>query len=426
MNFACNSLNILNFNLMRHYLFFQKYFLFRGIILLLTFFLSSEIFGQKVVHEEVEHLSAGPVNFKLVKVVSGLEHPWAVNWLPDGEMLVTERSGRMLLIEGENIKELKNLPQVDVKEDAKSADDGGNQGGLLDVVPHPDYKNNGWIYFTYSSPGDDDSNFSGDEEYATGTAIARAKINKDKGELFDLEEIYTQIPRTEPGRHYGSRIVFPEDGTVMFSIGDRGIRYPSQDLTDPAGSIIRLKEDGGIPHDNPLIGMAPGNLRPEIYSFGHRNNQGMAIDPKSKNIWVTEHGPYGGDLVFLIKKGKNYGWPQVTQGVEYDTKAKIGLGKEAPGVEKPKHVWKESMAPSGLAFYHEGKIKAWEGNLFAGALLKESLHRLEIQGEEVVKEEVIFEGKIGRIRDVRMGKDGHLYLVTDEKDGGVYQILPVD
>jgi glucose/arabinose dehydrogenase len=332
----------------------------------------------------------------------------------------------LLLIDGSSIIDLKNLPKVDVEEDAKSADNGGNQGGLLDVVPHPDYKQNGWIYFTYSSPGDDDSNFSGDEKYATGTAIGRAKINEKEKSLVDVEELYTQIPRTEPGRHYGSRIVFLRDGTLLFSIGDRGIRYPSQDLTDPAGSIIRIKEAGGVPTDNPFIGKDPGNLRPEIYSFGHRNNQGMAIDPQTGNVWVTEHGPYGGDLVFLIKKGKNYGWPQVSQGVEYDTKTKIGLGKEAPGVEKPKFVWKESMAPSGLAFYHQGKIKEWEGNLFAGGLLKESLHRLIIKGEELIQEEVVFKEKIGRIRDVRMGPDGHLYLVTDESDGGVYKILPVD
>jgi aldose sugar dehydrogenase len=407
---------------MKHYFIFKNIFLFRGALFLFCFLGTFEIFGQKVVNEEVANLTAGTVNFKLVKVVSGLEHPWAVNWLPNGEMLVTERAGRLLVIEGSKITDLKNLPQVDLKEDSKSPTDGGNQGGLLDVVPHPNYQNNGWIYFTYSSPGDDDSNFSGDQKYATGTALARAKIDKNKGELTDIEELYTQIPRTEPGRHYGSRIVFLGDGTLLFSIGDRGIRYPSQDLTDPAGSIIRIKEDGGVPNDNPLLGMAPGNLRPEIYSFGHRNNQGMAIDPKSKNIWVTEHGPYGGDLVFLIKKGKNYGWPQVTQGVEYDTKAKIGIGKDAPGIEKPKFVWKESMAPSGLAFYHQGKIRAWEGNLFAGGLLKESLHRLEIKGEEIVKEEVVFEKTIGRIRDVRMGKDGHLYLVTDEKDGGVYRL----
>jgi aldose sugar dehydrogenase len=395
--------------------------------LLLYFLLaSSNAFGQKIVNEVVEaDITSKAGNFTITKVAEGLEHPWAVSWLPDGRTLVTERPGRLLLIDGDEIQEIKNLPRLDPKEDAKSATDGGNQGGLLDLVVHPDYESNGWIYFTYSSPGDDDSNF-GDGDYATGTALGRARLDEEKMELVEVEELYTQIPRTEPGRHYGSRIVFPGDGTVIFSIGDRGIRYPSQDLTDPAGSMIRLKEDGGVPEDNPFIGKEPGNLRPEIYSFGHRNNQGMAIDPETGDIWTTEHGPHGGDLVFQIQKGKNYGWPQVTHGVEYDTKTKIGVGKEAPGVEKPKFVWEESMAPSGLAFYTGDAIEAWKGNLFAGGLLKESVHRLVIENGEVVEEETIIEGQIGRIRDIRMGPDGNFYLLTDHEDGGLYKIESAD
>lgn len=380
--------------------------------------------AQKVINKTVEEeISSEKATYKVVQVVEGLEHPWAVTWLEDGSMLVTERPGRLLYIEGDNITSLENLPKIDTDEDQKTAPDGGNQGGLLDVVAHPNYAENGWIYFTFSSPGDDDSNF-GDGDYGTGTAIARAKISSDKKKLEDVEVLYTQEPKTEPGRHYGSRIVFPGDGTVIFSIGDRGIRYPSQDLTDPAGSMIRIKEAGGVPEDNPLINKEPGNLRPEIYSFGHRNNQGLAIDSNTGNIWTTEHGPSGGDKVHLIKKGKNYGWPQVSQGVEYSTGAKIGLGKEAPGVEKPKHVWEESMAPSGLAFHNDGKITAWNGNLFAGSLYKKQLHRLEINGEEVTHDEVLLTEKIGRIRDVRMGPDGYLYLLTDHGDGGLYRIEP--
>lgn len=378
--------------------------------------------AQSVVEEVIEEsVSSEKADFRIVKVVEGLEHPWAVNWLSDGRMIITERPGRLLLVDGDTLISLDGLPKIDAEEDQKTAPEGGNQGGLLDVVPHPDHEENGWIYFTYSSPGDADSNF-GDEDYATGTALARAKINSDGTALEDLEELYAQVPRTEPGRHYGSRIVFPGDGTVIFSIGDRGIRYPSQDLADPGGAMIRLNEDGGAAEGNPFVEMEPGNLRPEIYSFGHRNNQGLAIDPGNGNIWTTEHGPYGGDLVHLVGEGRNYGWPQVTQGVEYSTNTKIGIGKSAPGVEEPKHVWEESMAPSGLAFYHEGVIEEWNGDLFAGSLLKEQLHRLEIDGEEVVHEEVLITEVIGRIRDVRMGPDGNLYLVTDESDGGVYRI----
>lgn len=393
---------------------------------LILLFINGQTHAQKTVNETVlNEVESETSKFKVIKLVEGLEHPWAVNFLEDGKLIVTERPGRLLLIDGDKITELKGLPKMDTDEDQKTAPQGGNQGGLLDVVPHPEYASNRMIYFTFTSPGDDDSNF-GEGDYATGTALGRAKINEKGDGLDDMEVLYTQIPRTEPGRHYGSRIIFPGDGNVLFSIGDRGIRYPSQDLTDPAGSIIRLKEAGDVPQDNPLVDMAPGNLRPEIFSFGHRNNQGLAIDPKTGDIWSTEHGPFGGDLVHLIKKGKNYGWPQVTQGVEYDTKAEIGLGKEAPGVEKPKHIWEESMAPSGLAFYHHGKIAAWEGNLFAGSLVLEQLHRLVIEDGEVVHDEILLKEKIGRIRDVRMGPDGHLYLLTDESDGGLYRIESIE
>jgi glucose/arabinose dehydrogenase len=395
-------------------------------IIILTWVLSGIIpqaKSQSVINKIVEeNINSEETSFRVVQLIEGLEHPWALAWLEDGSMLITERPGRLLHIEGEKITSINNLPKIDTDEDQKTAPDGGNQGGLLDVVTHPDYKSNGWIYFTFSSPGDDDSNFS-DDDYATGTALGRARLSAKKDALEDLEILYTQIPRTEPGRHYGSRIVFPGDGTVLFSIGDRGIRYPSQDLTDPAGSIIRLKEDGDAPMDNPFVNVAPGNLRPEIFSFGHRNNQGMAIRPNGQ-IWSSEHGPSGGDKLHLIQKGKNYGWPQVSQGVEYSSEAKIGIGTEAPGVEQPKHIWKESMAPSGLAFHIDGRIEAWNGNLFAGSLYEKQLHRLVLEGDEVVHDEVLLTEKIGRIRDVRIGPDGLLYMLTDHSDGGLFRIEP--
>ncbi len=402
-------------------------------LMLMSFLIGTFIFqpeflaAQNVTNETIENkVDDAKTLFKVTKIVEGLEHPWAVTWLPDGRILITERVGKILLIDGEEITSLENLPKIDADEDQKTAPEGGNQGGILDIVAHPDYETNGWIYFTFSSPGDDDSNFGGDEEYATGTALGRAKLNAGNVAFEELEVLYTQIPRTEPGRHYGSRIVFPGDGTVLFSIGDRGIRYPSQDLTDPAGSIIRLKENGGAAEDNPFVNKEPGNIRPEIFSFGHRNNQGLVIHPETGMIWATEHGPFGGDLLFVIEKGNNYGWPQVTQGVEYDTKAKIGIGTEAPGVTPPKYIWEESMAPSGLAFYTQGNIPEWNGNLFAGSLLKERIHRLTLKEGEVVEDEILLEEKIGRIRDVRMGPDGNLYVLTDESDGGLYKIEPID
>jgi aldose sugar dehydrogenase len=361
---------------------------------------------------------------RVVQLVSGLEHPWAMAFLPDGRMLVTERPGRMVLVSGDQVTRLRGLPDIDSEEDQRTAPQGGNQGGLLDVAVHPDYARNGWIYFTYSSPGDADA-VIGDDDKSTGTALARARLGPQGDELVDLEVLYVQAPRSDPGRHYGSRIVFPGDGTVIFSIGDRGLRYPSQDLTHPAGSMIRLTEDGRAPEDNPFVGQAPGNLRPEIYSFGHRNNQGLAIHPETGELWTTEHGPRGGDLLHRVEAGKNYGWPQVAYGVEYSTAEPIGIGREAPGVERPVHWWSQPRAPSGLAIYSGQAFPGWRGNLLAGFLLEENISRLVVEDGRVVHEEVLLGNVVGRIRDVREGPDGLIYLATDEADGGIYRIEPV-
>jgi aldose sugar dehydrogenase len=250
-------------------------------------------------------------------------------------------------------------------------------------------------------------------------------LSADGRRLVDLQTLYAQTPRHVPGRHYGSRIVFRGDGTVIFSIGDRGLRWPSQDLKDPGGSMIRLDEDGGAHLQNPFVGMEPGNLRPEIYSFGHRNNQAMALHPVTGELWTADHGPHGGDLVYVVERGRNYGWPMVAHGVEYSTREMIGIGREAPQVEAPVHVWEESMAPSGMAFYTGAPLPGWQGNLFVGSLLREQLHRLVLDGRRVVREEVLLDGTVGRIRDVRQGPDGYLYVVTDQSDGGVYRIEPV-
>jgi aldose sugar dehydrogenase len=399
--------------------------LVKGLVLLVLLWNVSDGFAQpRVMRQVVEpRIESEEANFMIVRVVEGLEHPWAMAWLPDGRMIVTERPGRMHLIDGETVHQLNNLPRIEHEEDQLTAPEGGSQGGLLDVAVHPDYDQNGWIYFTYSSPGDNDGV---DEEYGTGTALARAKLNGDGTDLTDLETIYSLIPRTEPGRHYGSRIVFPGDGRVIFSIGDRGLRYPSQDLTNPAGSMIRLMDDGGACPENPFVEAFPGNLRAEIYSFGHRNNQGMAIDPATGEIWATDHGPFGGDLLYKIEAGKNYGWPQVSYGVEYSTREHIGIGREAPGVVKPAYVWEYSMAPSGLTFYNGNEFPGWHGNIFAGSLLLERVYRMVLNNGEVTEHEILITEKIGRIRDVRQGPDGYIYLATDEGDGGIYRLEPVD
>lgn len=363
--------------------------------------------------------------FTITQVVSGLEHPWAVAWLPDGRMLVTERPGRLHLIDDDEVIELSNLPKIDTDEDQLSAPEGGNQGGLLDVAVHPDYENNGWIYFTYSSPGDPRAFSTYEPDYGTGLAVDRARIDADNGELTDVETIYSQVPRTHPGAHYGSRIVFPGNGEIIFSIGDRNVQNLPQDLTNPGGKIIRLLEEGGAHPDNPFVGVEPGNLRPEIFSFGHRNNQGLTLHPETGDLWAVDHGPNGGDLLYQVKEGANYGWPMVAHGTEYTTDVHIGIGTDAPGVEKPTHVWEDSLAPSGMVFYTGDDVIEWQNNLFVGSLYREQLHRLVLdENNEVVHEEVLLDDQIGRIRDVRQGPDGMLYVVTDEEDGGVYRLEP--
>lgn len=389
-------------------------------------FVAASLQGEPRAVERVvaERVSSTHHDFRVVQLAGDLVHPWAVAWMPDGSMLITERAGRLLHFDGSAFQEISGLPVLHSDNNQLPAPRGGRQGGLLDLVLHPDYASNGWIYFTFSSPGDRDAVVT-DDRRGTGTALARARLDAENHRLADLQVLYSQEPRSAPGRHYGSRIVFPGDGTVFFSIGDNGLRYTSQDLTHPAGSIIRLLEDGGAAPNNPFIGVAPGNLRPEIYSFGHRNNQGLAIDPATGSIWATDHGPRGGDLLYRIQRGANFGWPQVSFGTEYTTDAFIGIGRSAPGVTPPAHVWEESKGPSGLTFYRGDAFPAWRGHLFAGFLLSESVHRIALDGDTVVEEEPLLEGLIGRIRDVREGPDGFLYFLTDEGDGGLFRIEPL-
>lgn len=377
--------------------------------------------GVEVTHRSVDTVETQHASLEIVEVVSGLEHGWGMAWLPDGRMLVTERAGRLQLVDGEDVTEVSNLPEIHAAGEQRTAPEGGSQGGLMDVAVHPDYEDNGWIYLTYSSPGDPDS-VIGDDRVGTGTALARARLSDDGTRLEDLETLYGQVPRTDPGRHYGSRILFLGDGTVLFSLGDKGLRHPSQNLADPGGSMIRIEEDGGVPADNPLIGAEPGNVRPEIYSFGHRNNQGLAMHPETGEIWTTEHGPSGGDLLHRIEPGANYGWPNVAQGVEYSTGEKVGVGGEAPGVEEPVHVWEDSHAPSGLAIPWQGEVAAWDGDLLAGMLVRQKLIRLSVEDGEVTETETLLAGEIGRIRDVRQGPDGRIYLVTDQANSAVYRL----
>ncbi len=338
--------------------------------------------------------------FRVVRILDNLQHPWSVDWLPDGRLLITERPGQLILFDGNQAQNVQGLPEIRSQ----------GQGGLLDVVVHPDYESNGWIYFTYSSP--DGNN--------TSTTLARAQL--DGSALTNLDVLYTQKPAQSSGRHYGSRIAFPGDGTVLFTIGDRGLRQPSQDLNDPTGSTIRLNEDGSIPSDNPFVDRS--DALPEIYSYGHRNAQGMAIHPETGVIWQHEHGPRGGDALNIIQPAANYGWPDATYGRNYGTTTRIGIEPhEDPNVTNPVTYWvPTSIAPSGMAFYLGDHFPNWNGNLFVGALGQQHLRRLVLEGDEVVHQEVLLEREIGRIRDVRTGPDGYIYVLTDHSNGGLFRI----
>ncbi len=347
----------------------------------------------------VDRVVSEDATFRVVRVLEGLDHPWSVAWLPDGRMLITERPGRLRLVDGDSIRTVAGLPDIRAR----------GQGGLLEVALPPNHAETGWIYLTYSAPGDG----------GLATALMRARL--DGATLVDQDLLYQQTPFTRGGRHSGSRIVFPGDGTLLFSVGDRGLRDPAQDPRNAIGSIIRLNLDGSIPEDNPFIGR--DDILPEIYSYGHRNPQGMAVAADG-TLWAHEHGPRGGDELNRIEGGKNYGWPAITYGREYSNNAPIG-GTEAPGMEQPAVIWTPSIAPSGLAVYRGDAFPGWRDNLFVGALAHQKLQRVVLSGGAVAHQETLLDKTIGRIRDVRMGPDGLLYILTDASNGGLYRLEPV-
>ncbi|MCC5888317.1 MAG: PQQ-dependent sugar dehydrogenase [Gammaproteobacteria bacterium] len=342
--------------------------------------------------------------YQPIKVVqlAELENPWALAFLPDGGYLVTERGGRLLRVDDEGgLTAISGVPEVAVR----------NQGGLLDVVLHPDFENNSWVYLTYSL---------GDRSETT-TALARGRL--DGSALLDVEVLFEQDRRSEPGRHYGSRLAWMEDGTLLMSIGDRGSEPPrAQDPMDHAGTLLRLTEDGGVPADNPF---ADGrNALPEIYSTGHRNIQGLVVLPGSGAIWATEHGPRGGDELNLVRPGENYGWPRAGKGRDYRTEEMYGEARSVEGLVDPVYEFLPTLAPSGLAVVSSDRFPRWQGNLLAGGLRPERIARLVIENDDVVHEESLLLQAIGRIRDVREGPDGHIYVLTDEGEGGLYRIEP--
>ena len=342
-------------------------------------------------------------NFSVVTLVEGLQNPWGMAWLPDGRMLVTERAGRLRIVSRDfklDPKPVEGLPKIAVE----------GQGGLFDVVLHPDYKANGWIYISYNGPG----------ERGHGTELMRAKL--DGYRLIDQQVLFKLEPKSGEGRHFGGRIVFDGKGHVFLTLGDRGEMHRAQQLNDHAGSVIRLNEDGSVPKGNPFVNRK--DARPEKFTYGNRNMQGAALHPNTGELWTHEHGPQGGDEINIIRAGRNYGWPLVTYGANYGTGTKIGEGTQKPGIEPPLHYWVPSIAPSGMAFYAGDKFPNWRGNILLGALNGGVLVRLELDGEKIVKEERIMRETIGRIRDVRVGPDGYVYLLTDERRGILARLEP--
>ncbi len=376
------------------------------VIVTIGFILSSALpaAGQAPVLRSAYH------DYRVVTVVEGLEHPWSIAFLPGGDMLITERPGRLRIVrEGVLLEEpVAGVPEVLAQ----------GQGGLLDVVPHPDFASNRLLYLSYSKP-------LADSAGAT-TAVVRGRFENDR--LTEVELLFEADSR---GRgHYGSRLAFDGNGYLFITVGDRQApprgdleAHPAQDLSNHHGTINRIHDDGRVPADNPFVGQ--DGARPEIWSYGHRNAQGLAIHPETGDLWANEHGPQGGDELNLIRPGLNYGWPVVGYGVNYRSGAAIHEGTHREGMEPPVHVWVPSIATSGLLIYTGDRFPAWRGNIFVGGLGGEQLARLTLDGQEVEQEETLHFGR-GRIRDVRQGPDGYIYLAIDDRQGGLTPVVRLE
>lgn len=336
-------------------------------------------------------------------IADGLEHPWALAFLPDGRILITERPGRVRIVErdGRLSEPLAGVPPVQAR----------GQGGLLDVTLDPHFADNRLVYLSYAEPGAGGT---------AGTSVARGRLGE--GRLEDVRVIYQQQPKVEGANHFGSRLVFARDGTLFVTQGERfDYRDQAQDLASGLGKIVRIHPDGSVPSDNPFVGR-PG-ARPEIWSYGHRNIQSAALHPATSQLWIVEHGARGGDELNRPEPGKNYGWPVISYGVHYSG-AKIGEGTAKPGMEQPVYYWDPVIAPSGMVFYTGDAFPAWQGSLLIGSLQPGLLVRLTVEDGQVAREEQYLADLRERIRDVRQGPDGLLYLLTDSRNGRLLRVLP--
>lgn len=343
--------------------------------------------------------------FRIAILVRGLSHPWSVAFLPDARMLVTERAGRLRIVSRDfqlDPTPVEGVPRVVT----------GGQSGLFDVALHPDHAKNGWLYLAYMAQGSGGS----------GLEVMRGRL--DGHSLAEATVIFRAQPKVSGSLNLGGRLIFDSRGLLYVSVGDRFQSDRAQQLDDDNGKLIRITDAGAIPPDNPYTRRQ--GARPEIYTLGNRNIQGIAFHPRTGELWTHEHGPQGGDEINVIRPGRNYGWPVITYGANYGIGTKIGEGTHKAGMEHPLHYWVPSIAPSGMAFYAGDRYPNWRGNLFVGALKDQMLVRLELDGEKVTHEERLMKGVIGRIRDVRAGPDGYLYILTDEPNGVLARLEPVN
>ncbi len=361
--------------------------------------------AQGTTHRTVHH------DFRVVTVADSLVNPWSIAFLPGGDLLVTERPGRLRIVRNGKLlaTPVAGVPEVFTR----------GQGGLLEVLPHPNFATNRLLYLSYAKP-------LGDSTAAT-TAVIRGRFENDR--LTNIEQIFEAQTRGAPG-HFGSRLAFDREGYLFITVGDRIVppsgdleRHPAQDLSNHHGTIIRIHDDGRVPADNPFVGRE--GARPEIWSYGHRNPQALAIHPQTGDVWATEHGPQGGDELNLIRKGLNYGWPVIGFGVNYRTGAAIHSGTMREGMEQPAHVWVPSIGVSGMQIYTGDKFPEWKGSVLVGGLVGEQLVRLTLDGQRAELAEVLLR-RTGRIRDVRQGPDGFIYLAIDNRQGGPTPIVRLE
>lgn len=362
-----------------------------------VFFLQSCAQQQK--SNDIALVNDSSRDYAIEMIVANLNNPWGMTWLPDGSMLITEKSGSLLRFKDGITSEIQNLPAVYAR----------GQGGLLDIELHPNYSENGWIYLTLSS-----SEGEGD---GGNTQLIRAQLEGDA--LQNIQVLYKASPNSRRGQHFGSRIEFDQEGFVYFSVGDRGDRDTNpQDINIDNGKIYRLHDDGSIPKDNPFVGQ-PG-AKEAIYSYGHRNPQGMAMHPESGKIWTHEHGPKGGDEINIIEKGLNYGWPVISYGVNYSG-TKFTDETERPGMEQPIYYWVPSIAPCGMDFVTGNRYPSWKGHLLVGSLKFNYVELLKLKGNKVIGREKIAED-IGRVRNVKMGPDDYIYIALEGR--GIARLIP--